>query len=187
MTFLQFHFLLSQFAIHCLNNVLKNPYLFYPYEITAEERPDQFSNRYYDDQYKSWILYLSNGMVDPYYEWHLPDSDFDAVLQKKYGVEIYLLQEKVAFYRTNWAETADDSIDVATYDNYNNNIKKTTIKYPYDRIIILYVLALIVALSRTYILDNCHTFPQIILGSILGIMFGYISYKITHKTLNIKN
>ena len=42
-----------------LNYALKNPYLFYPYEIIANERPDQFSNRYYEDQYKSWILYLS--------------------------------------------------------------------------------------------------------------------------------
>jgi hypothetical protein len=49
------------------------------------KRADQLSFRYYDDQYKSWILYLSNKIVDPYYEWYMHENEFVDFITKKYG------------------------------------------------------------------------------------------------------
>ena len=43
-----------------LERVSSNPYVFYPYEITSNERADQLSTRYYGDAYRSWIFYISN-------------------------------------------------------------------------------------------------------------------------------
>jgi hypothetical protein len=84
-----------------LNYVLKNPYLFYPYEIDSNERPDQFSYRYYEDQYKSWAVYLSNEIVDPYYEWYLDDKTFNEFIKKKYGnIDLYTV--KIKHYENNW-------------------------------------------------------------------------------------
>lgn len=85
-----------------LNSIMRNPYLFYPYQVAEGERPDQIADRYYNDQYMSWILYLSNKTTDPYYEWYLSPEDFLLFLRKKYSSEIYALQEKVIFYRNNW-------------------------------------------------------------------------------------
>ena len=59
-----------------------NPYIFYTYDISEHERPDQFSYRYYDDQFKTWLVYLSNKIVDPYYEWYLSDDEFNSFLTK---------------------------------------------------------------------------------------------------------
>ena len=39
-----------------MDSVLGQPYAFHTYEIAQFERPDQFSNRYYNDSFKSWIL-----------------------------------------------------------------------------------------------------------------------------------
>jgi len=86
-----------------LDKVSSNPYVFYPYEITSEERPDQLSFRYYEDQYKSWIIYLTNKIVDPYYEWYLHNSEFEQFLEKKYG-SIYNAQEKIKRYVNNWVD-----------------------------------------------------------------------------------
>jgi hypothetical protein len=54
-----------------LNNVQKNPYVYYPLDITDGARPDQISNQNYNDPFASWVLYLSNDIVDPYYECYL--------------------------------------------------------------------------------------------------------------------
>ena len=36
-----------------LDRVSKNPYIFYPFKIESNERPDQLSNRYYNDPFKT--------------------------------------------------------------------------------------------------------------------------------------
>lgn len=104
-----------------LNYALKNPYLFYPYEIVANERPDQFSNRYYDDQYKSWILYLSNNMVDPYYEWYLNHDEMTYFLAKKYS-NVDLSMQKIKHYICNWE--GDSNISISRYDSLLPTLKK---------------------------------------------------------------
>lgn len=105
-----------------LNNALKNPYLFYPYEIDSNERADQFSNRYYNDQYKSWIIYLSNNMLDPYYEWYLDQDVFKNFIEKKYG-SLYLAQNKIKHYDCNWEGT--EPISISAY----NALLPTLTKY----------------------------------------------------------
>ena len=104
-----------------LNYVLKNPFLFYPYEISENERADQLSNRYYDDQYKSWILYYSNNMVDPYYEWHLSEQELENFIIKKYG-STELALNKIKHYICNWEN--QDNISISRYDSLLPTLKK---------------------------------------------------------------
>jgi len=68
-----------------LEKVSRNPYAFYPYDIVGDERADQLSSRYYEDSYKSWLLYITNKITDPYYEWYLTEREFLEFLEKKYG------------------------------------------------------------------------------------------------------
>lgn len=89
-----------------LNN---SPYAFYPYDLTIFERPDQFSTRYYEDPFKSWIVYHSNKITDPYYEWHLQDDEFYGMLENKYG-SVYNAQTKIKYYRHNWEESEELSL-----------------------------------------------------------------------------
>lgn len=85
-----------------MNNVFINPNLFYPYDITDGVRPDQLSDSYYNDEYMSWIIYLSNKMIDPYYDWYLNDEQFNKYMFKKYGLPLETLQRKVTYYINNW-------------------------------------------------------------------------------------
>ena len=96
-----------------LDRVSRNPYVFFPYEIEDNERPDQLSARYYEDTYKSWLLYLSNKITDPYYEWYMTNDELEELLEKKYG-SIYNAQQKVKFYRNNWEN--QENISVSTYN-----------------------------------------------------------------------
>ena len=96
-----------------LDRVSRNPYAFYPYEIEDNERPDQFSDRYYGDSFKSWIVYLANKINDPYYEWYLTNNEFNEFIEKKYG-SIYEAQQKIKFYRNNWEN--QDNISLSEYN-----------------------------------------------------------------------
>lgn len=104
-----------------LNNALKNPYIFYPYDITDNERAEQFTNRYYGDSYKSWILYLGNQMTDPYYDWYMNTDDFNGFINLKYG-SVQLAQSKIKYYENNWYNGG--SIAVNIYDDLPNSLLK---------------------------------------------------------------
>lgn len=104
-----------------LNYVLKNPYLFYPYEIDSNERAEQFSYRYYTDQYKSWVVYLSNEMIDPYYEWYLDDPTFNDFINKKYG-NIDIANLKIKQYDCNWENA--NPISISQYNSLLPTLKR---------------------------------------------------------------
>jgi hypothetical protein len=93
--------------------VIKNPYVYYPYEITDNERADQLSNSYYEDPYKSWIIYLSNKITDPYYEWYLQYNEFEEFVKTKYGSMDNAIN-KISYYANDWVSSED--ISVSAYD-----------------------------------------------------------------------
>jgi len=99
-----------------------SPNSYYPYELKYGMRSDVVANAYYNDSYLDWLIYLTNGITDPYYDWYLDPEQFNKYLIKKYG-GIEDAQEKILFYRNNWA---DDTINVSptVYSNLPEQIKK---------------------------------------------------------------
>lgn len=98
-----------------VDRFLNNPYVYYPYELSNDQRPDVLSSQYYDDPYYSWLIYYGNKIVDPYHDWNLPDDDFLNYIRGKYG-SVEIAQKKVAFYRTNWYSD-DRQITPSVFDN----------------------------------------------------------------------
>jgi hypothetical protein len=103
-------------------DAFKNPYYFYPYDIPQGERPDQFADNYYNDQFMDWVLYLGNKTIDPY-SWYMSENNFNNFLIKKYNVSIDVLQDKIAFYRNNWYEK-EEKISVSEYAVLANNVHR---------------------------------------------------------------
>lgn len=103
-----------------LESVSSNPFAFYPYELEDYERPDQFSYRYYQDPYQSWLVYLSNKIVDPYYEWYLSDIEINDFVEKKYG-SIYNAQTKIKNYKNNWISV--ENISLSEYNSLPSSLK----------------------------------------------------------------
>lgn len=106
------------------NNPISTPNLFYPYELKDGLRSDLLANAYYEDPEMDWLIYLNNGIIDPYYGWYLDQDDFNSHIKKVYG-SIEAAQEKIKFYRLNW--TADD-IDI-TADFWENQLPQALKKY----------------------------------------------------------
>lgn len=98
--------------------------LYYTYEIQDGTRADLISQAYYEEPTLDWMLWLTNNIVDPYYQWNLSEHDFNDYLIKKYGsVENSI--KRIAYYRNNWYD--DDN--VLTPEFYDNHIEQGWKKY----------------------------------------------------------
>jgi len=104
-----------------LEKVYNNPLVYYPYTISSEERADQLSYRYYKDQYQSWLIYFSNKIVDPYYEWYLHEKEFNEFITKKYG-SYFTTQRKVKHYKNDW--NSEESISVSRFNSLSIGERK---------------------------------------------------------------
>lgn len=58
---------------------------FHPLVIKDGWRADTVAYDYYGDSELYWIVYMSNDIVDPYYDWPLDYSEFNSFIIKKYG------------------------------------------------------------------------------------------------------
>lgn len=92
-----------------------NPSLYHKYALSETERADLIADSYYDDSYLDWLIYLNNGIVDPYYGWYLDSYDFNNFIVKKYG-SIEAAQKKIKYYQLNWP-TTDFEISPSFYEN----------------------------------------------------------------------
>ncbi len=88
-------------------SVTTNYATFYPYTIEEGERADTIAENYYGESTYDWVIYLSNGIVDPLHEWPKSSDVFDQYIKTKYG-SIANAQNQVAFYRVNYDQ--DDSV-----------------------------------------------------------------------------
>ena len=102
--------------------VKKTGAVFYPYTITEGERPDTIAHQYYDDSRYSWLVYMSNAMFDPYFDWPLTTNEFDNFITEKYG-QRNIAMEKILFWRDNWR--SDDSVKTPSgYAALLSSVKK---------------------------------------------------------------
>ena len=98
--------------------------LYYTYEVKGGARADLISDAYYEEPTLDWLLWMTNNIVDPYYQWNLSENDFNDFLIKKYGsVENSI--KKILCYRNNWYN--DDK--VLTPEFYENTLDRNWKKY----------------------------------------------------------
>jgi hypothetical protein len=97
------------------NDVAKNlGAVFYPYTISEGERPDSIAANYYDDPRYSWVVYMCNDIVDPYYDWYLTEKEFKEFIVKKYG-SIERANIEIAYWEDNWY-IDETTLTTAAYD-----------------------------------------------------------------------
>jgi hypothetical protein len=79
--------------------VLNRMDAFYPYIIKDNERPDLIAFNEYGDETLDWVIYFSNNIVDPYYDWPLFPGAFDEYIVKKYNNSLYQVQRTISHYK----------------------------------------------------------------------------------------
>lgn len=69
--------------------VRANPNTFLPYVVEDGMRPEDVAYYYYDSVDYTWLIFLSNNIIDPYYDWPMADDVFHKYLAKKYYNEAF--------------------------------------------------------------------------------------------------
>jgi hypothetical protein len=96
--------------------------VFYPYTIRDYDRADNLSENYYDSPDYSWLIWMTNDMIDPYYDYPLSDDDFEAYVKDKYG-SIAEANRKIKYYRTKWVND-EGVISPAQFESLDSRYKK---------------------------------------------------------------
>ena len=58
--------------------------VFYEHNVEEGQRPDIIAAKYYGNATLSWIILLTNDILDPYYDWPLDYQDFKNYMREKY-------------------------------------------------------------------------------------------------------
>ena len=65
--------------------LLKNPTMYYSYDIQEGDTPEIVAHKYYGDSYRYWIVLYANQILDPQWNWPLTNTQFDAYITSKYS------------------------------------------------------------------------------------------------------
>ena len=75
--------------VSLINDMLKNPLLFYSYDIQEGDTPEIIADKYYGDSYRYWIVLLVNNILDPQWDWPLNGQAFNDYIAQKYTIDPY--------------------------------------------------------------------------------------------------
>lgn len=89
--------------------VSTNPLLFMPYTVKEGQRPEDIAQFYYGSTDYTWLVYMSNNIIDPYHQWPMSEADFNNYLIEKYTEESGRIGEDVV----DW--TREDNPDNIIY------------------------------------------------------------------------
>ena len=70
--------------IELIPALLKNPLLYYSYDIQDGDTPDIVASKYYGDPNRYWIVLFGNQILDPQWEWPLSSKEFNDYINDKY-------------------------------------------------------------------------------------------------------
>jgi len=71
--------------VSILPEILKNPMVYYKYDVQDGDTPEIVAYKYYDDPYRYWIVLFANKMLDPQWDWPLNSIQFNEYVNDKYG------------------------------------------------------------------------------------------------------
>jgi len=65
-------------------DLLKNPAVYYTYDIQEGDTPEIIAHKYYGDSYRYWIVLYANNLLDPEWDWPMTSTVFDSYIASKY-------------------------------------------------------------------------------------------------------
>lgn len=70
-----------------VSELSRNPMIFYKYSIQESDTPESIAYKYYGDQYRYWLIFMANEIMDPQWDWPLTSRQFLAYLKDKYATD----------------------------------------------------------------------------------------------------
>jgi hypothetical protein len=70
--------------VSVIPEILKDPLIYYTYDIQEGDTPEIVAHKYYGDSYRYWIVLFANELLDPQWDWPLTSKMFEQYLADKY-------------------------------------------------------------------------------------------------------
>ena len=70
-----------------IQSLLKNPLVFYEYDIQDSDTPEIIAHKYYGTVDRFWLVLFANQIIDPIWDWPLDTYDFNNYVNSKYTTE----------------------------------------------------------------------------------------------------
>jgi hypothetical protein len=71
--------------VSVIPSFLKNPAIYYQYDIQETDTPEIIAAKYYGDSYRYWIVLFINQLSDPQWDWPLQPKAFEDYVTQKYS------------------------------------------------------------------------------------------------------
>ena len=110
--------------VSVISQILKDPLLYYTYDIQEGDTPEIIAHKYYGDSYRYWIVLFANELLDPQWDWPMTSKVFEQYLVKKYPStnvysEIEYYEKIITQYDVNTQTTTVNKVRIDE-DVYNN-------------------------------------------------------------------
>jgi hypothetical protein len=99
-----------------------NALLYHQYAMKEGDNARTIAGKYYDSEDLDWLVYFANDVIDPYYDCHLTQDQFNEYIVRKYGDE-ETAQRKIAGWVNDWRED-DGDISAAVYGALPSKLKR---------------------------------------------------------------
>lgn len=109
--------------VRFLEKVATDPRVFLPYTIKDGEKADEIAFHYYGSANFTWLVYLANNVIDPYYDWPMSQSNMDPFIADKYRSLAEASTGTTLSDRSvvEWTQNASISDNIAYYVNVDDN------------------------------------------------------------------
>ena len=104
--------------------ILKDPLVYYSYDIQEGDTPEIIAHKYYGDSYRYWIVLFANELLDPQWDWPMTYNIFEQYLADKYPstniyVEVEYYEKVITQYDVNTQTTTVNKVRIDE-DIYNS-------------------------------------------------------------------
>lgn len=117
--------------------------VYYDYSVKDGERADTIAFKYYGDASLDWVIYITNNIIDPEFDWPLSSTALGRYIAKKYGsistamsethhYEKLITSHQVLFDGTIIPEKYEQ-IDLTTYNTLSSSEKRLVTSYEYEQ------------------------------------------------------
>jgi hypothetical protein len=116
--------------------------IYYNYVVKDGERADVIAFKYYGDSSLDWVIYLTNNIIDPEFDWPLSSQSLLKYIAKKYGsvnaakqqIHQYqlVLNERSVLFDGTIIPPKYEPIDILTYNTLSSSEKRIVTSYEYE-------------------------------------------------------
>jgi hypothetical protein len=103
--------------------LLSDSFVFLPYTVREGEKPETIAQLYYGSVNDTWLVLLANNITDPYHQWPLDSSQFNASFISKYAE----ISNREGFNVIRWGQDMtrnDNIVYYYTEDDFTKRIKR---------------------------------------------------------------